>query len=364
IIQGIWNSFVNRYKETGANNMWLLLGIAVALVYIIFTNKKKQQKRKKKHQKPEKAEGRQPIAPYRWSAESTEEQERESSMALLSAEKLQNAIPAPATAKTKLADTAVVTASTSSAATGSEDEGLRHEEAVQEAKDAADAGEGTGEAEAVAPSSHSEASEIFAEAGRTDEAVPASTEGAASGALIRSFWEAGRELLRLSGKEPQSFSTLAGGTRRYPYCQSALTDKRTARAWVDELQARLSEDLVAFIGTTHWENDAASLDAEVVIGKSESSFDILRLAQTDAAQYDLSTEDLIAKLRDLDLRYGIRIYAAESDSIGFELQSVPEDLPALAAELHVFCPSAEIVGHPEQLAAHLQVTRDIELRWV
>ena len=365
--------------------MYLLLGVAIALVYIMVTNKNRQKKKlaKKKQEEPV---GRQPIVPYRWSSERSEQEDQESGMAMLSADKQEalaslasrsagevTAAVAKSAAAPEAAEAVAVPADTDAAAAVLADESAP----VADSADVASA-DGHATAAAVAEEAY-EADAAAAAPAPADAELPSGGDSQAtaapepavapaaaaeqSSAPIRSFWEAGRALARLSGQEPQPFSTFAGGTRRYPYGQSALTDKATARTWVAALQERLGEDLVAFIGTTRWEGEPERTDAEVVIGKSEEPFDVLRLAQTDAARYDLSTEDIITKLKGLDKRYGIHLYAAESDAVGFTFENVPEDVAALAAEVLALCPSAGELGEPDKLARRLEETRDIELQW-
>lgn len=345
--------------------MYLLLGVAIALVYIMLTNKNRQKKQraKKKQQEPV---GRQPIVPYRYSAERSEQDDQESSMAMLSADK-QEALAALAarTPEEKAAEAAQAAAKLEAdAAAASVADGAAPGADESAAGTASVAAQAAGSAATVAAEAAEPAVAQAAPAAPAAPAVPASAAGGEQdNAPIRSFWEAGRVLARLAGQEPQPFSTFAGGTRRYPYCQSALTDPATARTWVAALQPRLGEGLVAFRGTTRWEGEPERRDAEVVIGKSEEPFDVLRLAQTDAPRYDLSTEDIIGKLKGLDKQYGIQLYAAESDAVGFTLDPIPDDVAALAAELLALCPSAGDMGDSGKLARHLEETQDIELRW-
>ena len=67
---------------------------------------------------------------------------------------------------------------------------------------------------------------------------------------------------------------------------------------------------------------ASSLPAEgveVVVGPGKRQFDILRIAASDAANYDMETEDLIKVLEKWDRLYGIDIVAAETDTIQLTL---------------------------------------------
>jgi hypothetical protein len=360
--------------------MYLLLGVAIALVYIILTNKNRQKKQKAK-KKQEVPVGRQPIVPYRYSSNRSEQEDQESGMAMLSADK-QEALAALAARKPgEEADAVSVVDAVQADAAREADGVLAAESAIgtdaladESAAVAANTAPSAGSvadvaAEAVTPTAPAAvgapaAAATHAAAEVAPTAPTAAADDAQDTAPIRSFWEAGRVLARLSGQEPQPFSTFAGGTRRYPYCQSALTDPATARTWVAALKPRLNEDLVVFRGTTRWDGEPERTDAEVVIGKSEEPFDVLRLAQTDAPGYDLSTEDIIVKLKSLDKQYGIQLYAAESDAVGFTLDRAPDDVAVLAAELLALCPSAGDLGDSGKLAQHLEETHDIELRWM
>ncbi len=97
-----------------------------------------------------------------------------------------------------------------------------------------------------------------------------------------------------------------------------------------------------FIGSTRWLGEEKHDGmAELVAIKAESQFDCLRVARTDAVNHDLDTEGIIQTLQDYDRRFGIRIYSAETDSVGFMLLRLPEDLDAFAQELLDFCMDME-----------------------
>ncbi|AIE73383.1 MULTISPECIES: DUF4253 domain-containing protein [unclassified Synechocystis] len=60
--------------------------------------------------------------------------------------------------------------------------------------------------------------------------------------------------------------------------------------------------------------------------------------QTNGINYDITTEDLIVKLREWDKQYGIEISEVSFDSLIVRFENLPGDLEALAREIYEFCP--------------------------
>lgn len=329
--------------------MWLLLGVALALVYILLTNqaRKKKQMKKKAEAKPQ---GKQPIVPVRWTPDLSAETDRDAEMARLSASK-EAYIP-------EEKESAVL-----QAPDDVEPAGLKEPESD---------GEPPAEPSAVqAEVNRPEKEEVQADEFEEELGAPllarsnVRPEEVLGADRIHSLWEAGKALEKLAGSPPRSYMTFDFGRRKYPQAQSILVGEELAREWVDALQERLDGELVVFIGTTRWLGDEPEQGVEVVVAKGETPFDILRLAQTDAANYDLSTEDIVTKLKELDRRYGIRLYAAQTDSVGFELLRQPTNPESFAEELYAFCPDLvdQGVGSVEHLAAYLKDHRDLHLWW-
>ncbi|WP_438433969.1 DUF4253 domain-containing protein [Gorillibacterium sp. sgz500922] len=333
--------------------MWLLLGVALALVYILITNQTRKKKSRKKKKTPPAPQGKQPIVPVRWTPNLSAESDQESEMARLSASK-ELYVP---------------------------EAGAEPEPKGPAADEAADPVEPAFEPEAQAAESPvtepvaAASSEAGIDSGRAEEfeeeldapsplPVYVNPEEVLGQDRIHSLWEAGRALEKLAGTPPRPYMTFDFGRRKFPQAQSVLADEESARGWVDALQERLDGELVAFIGTTRSQEEGVQ-GVEVVIARGETPFDILRLAQTDAANYDLSTEDIVTKLKELDRRYGLRIYAAQTDSVGFELKKQPSDVQAFAEELYAFCPDLvdQGVGSLEHLTDYLKDHRDLHLWW-
>jgi hypothetical protein len=180
-----------------------------------------------------------------------------------------------------------------------------------------------------------------------------------------------REDVRKIFKESASFpireySTTDFGREKNPHCLSIVVPEDDARELLKTLRAKLGEGFIAFIGTSRWLG-AEDLEGsvEVVIGRGNTQFDILREAKSDACNYDMETEDLIKKLTEYDQNYGISIFHAETDTIEFELIDLPEDLLAFAEDIYQFCPDIIDQGDDsvEDLAETIEAMREVFLWW-
>jgi hypothetical protein len=140
-----------------------------------------------------------------------------------------------------------------------------------------------------------------------------------------------RKVAELTGRSVLSYSTVDFGAERNTDCISviveragmfdprdaldqleALSQARTeAEVIVFKLRESLTESLVCFVGTTRFPGEGPIDGAEIVIGPGTCQFDILRHAKTDAINYDMTTGDLIEKLKQYDREFGIDIYHAE-----------------------------------------------------
>jgi len=67
-------------------------------------------------------------------------------------------------------------------------------------------------------------------------------------------------------------------------------------------------------------------------------YEELRTQGTNGANFDIETEDVIARLKDWDERYGIDLSEVESDRVTVRFDSLPDDLDSLAGEIYEFCP--------------------------
>jgi hypothetical protein len=146
-------------------------------------------------------------------------------------------------------------------------------------------------------------------------------------------------LERLSGQKPRGYSTFGFGRMRDEQCLSVIVREDEAQPLVFALRKQLPAGLIAFVGTTDWLGDEKHEGkAEVVVGKGESQFDILRLARTDPCNYDMDAEGVIRKLQSWHHSCGIDIFHAETDTVELTLDNVPSDIRAFANDVYDFCP--------------------------
>lgn len=68
------------------------------------------------------------------------------------------------------------------------------------------------------------------------------------------------------------------------------------------------------------------------------SFESIRAAQTNGANYDLDTDDIISRLEKWKTHCEFRVTSAGFDNIEIEFISLPEDMNAFARDLYEFCP--------------------------
>lgn len=167
----------------------------------------------------------------------------------------------------------------------------------------------------------------------------------------------------LFGSTARPYSTFDFGRAQNPDCISVIATD--ARQKLPMLREHLNPGLFAFIGTSHWLGDEKYEGVEVVVGQGESQFDIVRMAQTDAVNYNMDTEDLIAQLQKYDEQYGIDIYEATTDTISFMLLSTPEDVKRFAEDIDQFCPDAvdQGAGSLDNLAEMIARSGEVHLWW-
>lgn len=193
-----------------------------------------------------------------------------------------------------------------------------------------------------------------------------------------------RKLAELTGRSVRPYSTCDFGREKNEDCVSVVVEREgmfdprdridqvealsrareEAETLVFEVRKFLPDGTVCFVGTTSFPGNPVD-GAEIVVGPGESQFDILRHARTDAINYDMVTTDLVARLQKYDLQFGIDIYHAETDTVGFTLRTLPEDVNALAEELYDFCPDMVDQGHGsvEELEDDLRDSQRVCLWW-
>jgi hypothetical protein len=169
----------------------------------------------------------------------------------------------------------------------------------------------------------------------------------------------------LAGKPARAFATRDFGREHNAAARSVVVRKNVAPELVERMRREIGPGLLAFIGCTRSLADPPDTGSEVVVALGDNQFDILRVAQSDAVNYDLETEDLVRKLQEYDSKFGIDIFHAETDTIEFKFRSVPDDLPAFCRDVYDFCPDIvdQGVGTVEKLEGEIARTGVVFLWW-
>jgi hypothetical protein len=183
--------------------------------------------------------------------------------------------------------------------------------------------------------------------------------------IIGSLEEAGSYLATTSGKPLRHYSTRDFGREEFAGARSVLVAQSEAEPLLNRIRNCLGPELVAFIGTQTSHAKPRPKGVELVVGCGTSQFDILRIAASDAVNFDKGTEDLIKQIQAWDIVYGVDIFQAETDTIQLRLIKIPSDLKKFAKEVYEFCPDIvdQGVGTIEQLAKEIGTTGKLMLWW-
>lgn len=189
--------------------------------------------------------------------------------------------------------------------------------------------------------------------------------GSVREAKVSTVDEAGALLARQTGQSIRRWSTRDFGRDRFAGARSVVVPESRADGALAAIRERLGKGLVAFIGTTHSLAEKAAEGSEIVVGPGTSQFDIVRIAASDAVNYDMVTEDLIKRLEAWDKAYGIDIFHAESDTIELRLLTLPKNMRKFAEELYAFCPDIVDQGTEtvEALQKEVEKTSTVFLWW-
>ena len=177
--------------------------------------------------------------------------------------------------------------------------------------------------------------------------------------------QGGRLLGKVTGVEVRNYSTRDFGREKYEGAVSALVAESKAESNLAEIRRQLPQGLVAYIGTTNSLSKPKATGVEIVIGPGSSPLDVLEIAQTDAVNYGMVTQDLRRKLEQWHKEYGIDIWQAETDTIQLKLLRLPKNTGSFAKEVYTFCPDIvdQGVGTIEALEKTIREQRSLFLWW-
>ncbi len=134
------------------------------------------------------------------------------------------------------------------------------------------------------------------------------------------------------------FMTVDFGRERKSEAVSIIVDyayELTPDRLVNSLQQELPQGYIAFRGTDRWLGEEKHHGIEVVLARAESQFEAIHLAESSGINQDISSEQVIHKLREYDTRYGIQILSATTDAVTWRFKRLPEDLDAYQDDLEI-----------------------------
>lgn len=163
----------------------------------------------------------------------------------------------------------------------------------------------------------------------------------------------------------RDYSTFDFGRQKDKTNISFVLPEKKAKASILKIQDVLADGLTAFIGTTNWLGEQRPEGVEVVIANIKDKFDVLAMARSNGINHGIDTKTLAAHLRQLDKALDIRIFHAESDTVGFSYIHAPQNYKVLAEALYKLCPDLvdQGFGNIAALQAGLEKEKLIYLWW-
>ncbi len=166
------------------------------------------------------------------------------------------------------------------------------------------------------------------------------------------------EIERTSGAKLEPIEGMEGDLRGV----QVAVDQGEAETTVAALQAQLGQKgYLVFIS----DQGLGADPARAGIVKGTDPYDILRAVQTDGANYDITNEQVIAKLKTWEQRYPFTITGAGLDWVEVRFTTPPADAEAFAEEAFRFCPDivSQGTGSVSGLADEIRKTQTLFLWW-
>ena len=171
-------------------------------------------------------------------------------------------------------------------------------------------------------------------------------------ALIRRHSRKKIERMMVPGSDGESI--LPG-----PGLSVKVADGEAAEALMTPLQPELGPLGYRAFWSTRQDPRGRREGDEVVVIKSADRYEPLRVRRTDAGNYDISTDDIIDRLKAWEQLCNFEVVGAASDWVALTFETLPERICAFAEEVYLFCPDSVGQGvglkrerdHPELFAA-------------
>ena len=99
--------------------------------------------------------------------------------------------------------------------------------------------------------------------------------------------------------------------------------------------------------------------------KTTDKYEILKYLGTNGINYDIDTDSLITKIKELDKKYKLELVGASFDYCEFAIHNEPANWLKFAKEMYEFCPDIVEQGTEtiEALAQEMKSTKTLYLWW-
>lgn len=172
-------------------------------------------------------------------------------------------------------------------------------------------------------------------------------------------------LTNISGSQLRNYSTYDFGRQKDKNHHSIIVPYEKSLEIVASTREKIGPNILVYLNTTRWLGEEKHEGDEIVIVKSQDQFDSLKISRTNGTNHGLSTEDIIKKLKEFDKEFGIEIFSAETDKVGFALESWPIEMKVFCKELYKLCPDIVDQGSLdlETLEKQIRTNGQITLWW-
>jgi len=163
------------------------------------------------------------------------------------------------------------------------------------------------------------------------------------------------DLEQLAGMDDKGNATKAPGL-------AVTVPKTGAEQIVDGLRADLkTRGYLAFLVKKNY----GGAPDKIALLKGADPYAILSIMQTNGANYEVTTKDIVARLNAWEKKSSFDITGADFDWVQIKFTVLPSELNAFAEEVYKFCPDSvdQGAGDVKKLAEEIQRTRMLFLWW-
>lgn len=136
-----------------------------------------------------------------------------------------------------------------------------------------------------------------------------------------------------------------------------------ASAAVDRLRKIAGHGFFICISERHFGYDGAPDNVSVL--KASDPYEMLRVMGTNGTNYDISTDQVINRIKQWDKKFGVTLKGVGFDWVEMEFKQQPADMMAFAQEVYKFCPDVvdQGTGNVQVLAKEMKDSNTVYLWW-